>query len=57
MMIAMTAIITPAMMDMCSGVSMWRSNANRVPSGSKAMPHCGHLPGPDARTLRCIGQT
>jgi hypothetical protein len=33
-----------------------RSNANRLPSASMAMPHSAHLPGPDERTLGCIGQ-
>jgi hypothetical protein len=38
-------------------LAMWRSRANRVPSGIKAMPHLGHFPGFDSRTVACMGHT
>ena len=45
---AISATITAAMMARCNGLlSMCRSMPKRVPSGSKAMPHFGHLPGFD----------
>jgi hypothetical protein len=55
---AITVIIKTAITMRCSGLLvMCRNNPNRVPSGSKAMPHFGHLPGFGCRMSECIGQT
>jgi len=54
---AMTATITTAITARCIGLEiMCRRIANRVPSGTSAMPHFGHGPDPDWRTALCIGQ-
>lgn len=54
---AITASMAATMTARCSGLlSMWRSRAKRVPSGSRSMAHFGHLPGPAWRKPACIGQ-
>jgi len=42
---AMTAAMTTMMTIINGLLSMCRSMANLVPSGSKSMPHFGHFPG------------
>jgi hypothetical protein len=55
---AITATIATAITARCNGLeNMCRRIANRVPSGTSAMPHVGHVPDMDCRTARCIGQT
>ena len=54
---AMIATMTPAMMARCNGLlAMCRSRANRVPSGTKSMPHFGHFPECSCCTPECMGQ-
>jgi hypothetical protein len=51
-----TTIIAPITISGSGFDIMWRTMPKRAPSGSKAMPHFGHLPGPAWRTSLCIGQ-
>jgi hypothetical protein len=53
---AISTSITATITITCKGLLiMWRSIANRVPSGCNAMPQPGHLPGLDRRTSECMG--